>query len=78
MKDREENKELLCEELAEDKDFKDYIPIGSIKMKIENYRYRDTGLGLSGYSAQSNRIFDEYKNKSIEEIEKTIEEIEKK
>ena len=85
MKDRGENKEQLCKELAEDKSFKNYISLSSIKMKIENYRYLDTkNEGLRQYSKQSEEVYKEYKNSSIEKIiegikktEKAIEEVEK-
>ena len=58
------NKEKLCKELSKDEVFKDYISLDSIKMKIENYRWLDTGgqKGLSNYSKQSQEIFEEYKN----------------
>ena len=85
MKDRGENKERLCEELTEDKSFKNYISFSSIKMKIENYRYLDTkSEGLKQYSNQCEKVYKKYKNSSvekvieeIEKIEKVIEEIEK-
>ena len=68
-----ENKEKLCEELSRDKDFKDYISLDSIKMKIENYNYLDTKKkGLSNYSKQSQSVFKEYKTISIPEIERKI------
>ena len=72
IKDRRENKEQLCKELAKDKNFKNYISLGSIKLKIENYRYLNEEKGLSNYSQQSKKIYEDYKNSSIEEIEEAI------
>ena len=78
MKDRGENKEQLCEELTEDKSFKNYISLSSIKMKIENYRYLDTkSEGLKQYSSQSEKVYKKYKNSSIEKVIEGIEKIEK-
>ena len=70
------DREELCQKLSQDEDFKNYISLGSIRMKIENYRYRDTGEGLSGYSRQSNDIFDKFKDQSIKTIEEAIQRIE--
>ena len=71
------NKNKLCEELAKDRDFKNYIGLDSIIMKIENNRYIDTGQGLYSYSEQCKAVFDEFKDKSIQEIEATIQGLEK-
>ncbi len=71
-KDNRGDKAKLCEELAQDKSFKDYISLSSIKMKIENYRYLDTGKGLSGFSLQSEEVFNKFKACSLPEIEKEI------
>ena len=77
IKYRGENQTGLCEELAEDQQFKNYISLSSIKMKIENYRYLDTGKGLSAYSNQSHEVFNKYKNQTIQEIETEIKKMEK-
>ena len=75
IKYRRENKKQLCEELNEDKSFKKNISLSSIKMKIENYKYLDTkSEGLRNYSKQSGEVYKKYKNSSIEQIEKVIEE----
>ena len=63
----------LCEELSQEKLFKDYISLNSIKLKIANYKYLDVGEGLSNYSQQSKKIFDKHKEFTIPEIKKTIE-----
>ncbi len=76
-KELAEDKNKLCEELAEDKSFKDYIGLNSIKMRFENYRYIDTGQGLKNYAQQSKEVFDDYKDKSIQEIKTKIQELEK-
>ena len=72
------DKRKLCKELSEDKDFKDYISKDSIDYKIENYRYLDTGQGLSGYSNQAENIFNEFKDKDKDILEKAIHDLEKK
>ncbi len=71
------NKDKLCKKLAEDKDFKNYIGLDSIIMKIENNRYIDTGQGLYNYSEQCNAVFDEFTDQSIQEIEAQIKKFEK-
>lgn len=70
----DEDKNKLCEELAEDKDFKGYINLYSIILKIENYRYIDTNAlkGCKGYSRQSKSVYDEYKDQSIQKIKEAI------
>ena len=77
----EENPEKKNDEitqLAEDKDFKEYISESSIKMKISNYKYLDEkDSGLSNFSKQSKKVYEEHKNKSIEEIKEEIKQLEK-
>ena len=71
-----EDKDKLCKDLAEDKDFKEAkISLGSIKMKFENNRYLDTKgkEGLKNCSVQNKEIFDAYEKYSIKEIEKEID-----
>ena len=65
----------LCKELSEDKDFKDHIDLGSIKMRIKNYRAIDPDK-LDNYAPKTKRIFDEFKGKPINAIEKAINELE--
>lgn len=82
IKEEPEKEEQLFKELSEDSYFKDYISLKSIKMKIRNYEHLDTRhldvkKGLPHYSKQSEKIFNEYEKKSIEEIEKDIKELEK-
>ena len=75
-----EDKNMLCEELAEDKGFiKKSIPLSSIKMRIGNFEALDSKgkEGLSHCSKQSRQVFEEFKDKSIQEIEKAIKEAEK-
>ena len=66
------DKKKLCEELSQDADFKGYISLSSIKLKIENYEYLDTEEGLSNYSKQSQEVFEEYKDKDLKDIEQAI------
>ena len=68
-----DKEQLCCQELSQDEFFKNYISLSSIKMKIENYRYLDTGKGLSGYSLQSKEVFDKFKDRSLSDIESAIE-----
>ena len=71
-------KEELCKRLSEDEDFKKVgISSSSIKMKYENYRYIDIGEGLSSFSRQSKKIYDKYKEASIQDIEQAIQILEK-
>ena len=77
IKDKGEDKETLCDDLAEDKDFKNHIPLSSIKLKIGNYKYLDTKKeGLPNYSKQSEEVYKNYKDRTIPEIEKAIKECE--
>ena len=89
IKEEEKNKltDKLCAELAKDEDFKRaQISLSSIKQKFENNRYLDTKdsqdikkvKGLKNYSEQNNKIFNQYKNYSIEDLEKEIEKRQKK
>ena len=73
-----ENKRKLCEELKKDKYFQDRS-LYSIILKIENYRYIDTGgrEGCKGYSDQAVRVFEEYKDKTIQEIKEAVSQYEK-
>ena len=66
------DKNTLCENLSKDTDFRNYISSNSIKMKLGNYHYLETKEGLSNYSNQSKEVYDFYKKKEIEEIEKDI------
>ena len=74
-KDNKKEKNSLCEELAKDKFFKEAnISISSIKMKLGNYDYlHDNKTGLKNASLQSKRVYEKYKNKTIEEIKQDIE-----
>ena len=72
------DKKRLCEDLSQDEYFKNHISLGSIKLKIENYRYLDTKEGLSHFSKQSKYVFNEFKDSSLPEIEKEIKKIERK
>lgn len=73
-----EDKKRVCEDLAEDPDFKDYISYGSIAMKIENYKYYYDRKGkLDHYSRKSIKVVDKYKYKSISEIQTAIQKMKK-
>ena len=77
IKELAEDKNELCKELAENKSFKNYIGLNSIKMRFENYKYIDTGQGLKHYAQQSKEVFDEFTDQSIQEIEAQIKKLEK-
>lgn len=73
VKEGDGEKNRLCEELAEDKDFTEAgISLSSIKMKFENNRFLDTGEGLEYCSRLNKEIFDKYKTCSIEKLEEII------
>ena len=65
----------LCKELSEDNSFKGYIDLGSIKMRIKNYRAIDPDK-LENYAPKTKKIFCEFKGKSIKQIEQAIKELE--
>lgn len=44
------------------------MSINSFKMRIENFRYLDKGIGLPHFSEQSKKIYEKYKNASKEEF----------
>ena len=49
-----------------------HISLSSIKMKISNYKSLDGKSNLNGYSKLSKNIYDKYKNYTIEELEKEL------
>ncbi len=72
------DKRKLCEDLSKDKYFQDRS-LDSIILKIENYRYIDTGgrEGCKGYSDQAVSVLNEYKDRSVQEIKEAISQYEK-
>ena len=74
------SKEQICEELSQDKNFKDKkISLDSIKLKVENYKYLDSKgeKGLEHCSILSRKVFEEYKDKSMPEIEQETKKYER-
>ena len=74
-KDNQKERNSLCEELAKDKFFKEAnISVSSIKMKLGNYDYlHDNKTGLKNASIQSKKVYEQYKDNTIEEIKQNIE-----
>ena len=73
VKEGKAEKNRLCEKLSHDMDFKRAnISLNSIKMKFDNYKYLDTGGGLSNFSKKSEEIFDKYKDFSVSDLENEI------
>ena len=71
------NQNELFKELAQDEVFlKQGISEGSIKMKYQNIKYLDEGVGLRRASKLKKDIFLEYGNCSVEELKWEIEKME--
>ena len=69
------DKTHLIEELSKDEDFvQAEIPIGSIKMKLDNIKNLKSDKGLSHISKLNREVFDKYKDYSLEDLEKVIKE----
>ena len=62
-------------EVETDSDLKE-IPFSSILMKLDNYNFLHTGKGLAHCSKQSKDIYREFRNKSLEDIKKEIDDYE--
>ena len=68
-------KARLFKELSKDSDFiQAKIPESSIKMKVSNFEFLDTGkTGLKNASQKSGEIFNKYGSSSIEKLQTVIE-----
>ena len=73
------DKERLCEELLKDPEFvKTKISESSIKMKVSNFEFLDTGKGLQNASKRSKVIFNKYNSSSVEKLQIVIAEAQNK
>lgn len=49
---------------------------GSLRMRIKNFKYIETGIGLSNYSEMSKKVYDELSN-NTEKRNKIISDVER-
>ena len=61
----------LCSELK-NRDESFICSVDSIKMKIKNIQFLDTGKGLKKASQLNQKIFEKYKNHSMDGLKKEI------
>lgn len=75
VKENGEHEDELCEKLkSTDESFT--CSLDSIKMKLQNIHFLDTGEGLPNLSQLNQEIFKKYKNYSIERLKDEIEQLE--
>ena len=65
------NKISICQELKnEDESFT--CAVSSIKMKLKNIQYVDTGKGLDQASELCKKVFEDYKDYSVSDLKRVI------